>query len=69
MAHPCLQAGEYLANMTASGEAGESPVLTASVVVVQPLQPHHLNLTLPDFVVVPPGESLIDVCTAKPYDW
>ena len=49
--------------MTASGEGGESPVLTASVVVIQPLQPHHLNLTFPNFVVVPPGKLKFDVVT------
>ncbi|XP_063839801.1 uncharacterized protein LOC135088742 isoform X2 [Scylla paramamosain] len=59
--HTFHSAGEYLANMTASGEAGVSPVLTASVVVIQPLSPHHLHLTLPDFVVVPPGNLTVQM--------
>ncbi|MPC09664.1 Polycystic kidney disease protein 1-like 2 [Portunus trituberculatus] len=59
--HTFHSAGEYLANMTASGEAGVSPIQTASVVVIQPLSPHHLQLTLPDFIVVPPGNLTVQM--------
>lgn len=56
--HLYLQAGEYKVNMTALGEAGESQPVTLTVLTATPVQDQHLNLTVPEFVVVPPGMSL-----------
>ncbi|KAK4308077.1 hypothetical protein Pmani_020206 [Petrolisthes manimaculis] len=52
-------AGEFKVNMTALGDAGESLPVTTTILTAVPVQDVHLNLTVPDFVVVPPGKVSI----------
>lgn len=51
-----LQSGEYLVEVTVSGEAGVSQKVTNLVNLLQELTDLNLELTVPDFIVVPPGE-------------
>ncbi|KAG7154293.1 Polycystic kidney disease protein 1-like 2-like 4, partial [Homarus americanus] len=52
-------AGEFSVNMTIHGEAGVSPAMILMVTAVQPLLDELVNLTLPDFIVLPPGVATV----------
>ncbi|XP_042867751.1 uncharacterized protein LOC122250429 [Penaeus japonicus] len=61
IAYTFADAGEYMVNMTCSGEAGVSPPVTVTVTLARPLVSDHLDLLLPDLVVWPKEEARIEV--------